>query len=63
VMEIKNGSRWSGADSAIFIVIGSMILEGNEWVYYRAEKPKDHMPEEFSCYKESFLNRFRPLPE
>ena len=62
-MEIKNGSRWSGAENTTFIVIGSMVLEGNEWIYYRAEKPKDHMPEEFSCYKESFLSRFTPLPE
>ncbi len=60
-MEVKNGSRWSGSDSVIFVVIGTMILENKEWVYYRAEKPKDHMPEEFSCYKESFLSRFKPM--
>jgi hypothetical protein len=62
-MEVKNGSRWDGASSGVFVVIGSMVIEGKEWIYYRAEKPKDHMPEEFSCYKESFLSRFRPLPE
>ena len=62
-MEIKNGSRWSSADGTVFIVIGTMLLEGKEWVYYRAEKPKDHMPEEFSCYQESFVGRFSPMPE
>ncbi len=62
-MEIKNGSRWSGSDGTVFVVIGTMIVEGKEWVYYRSEKQKDHMPKEFSCYTESFLNRFRSLPE
>lgn len=62
-MEIKNGSRWHGSDSTVFVVIGTMLVEGKDWVYYRAEKPKDHMPAEYSCYQESFLSRFRPLPE
>ena len=62
-MQIVNGSRWAGTDGKVFIVINTTNLDGHDWVYYRAEKPKDHMPEEFSCYKESFLNRFRPLPE
>lgn len=62
-MQVKNGSRWSSSDGTVFIVIGTMIIEDKEWVYYRAERPKDHMPEEFSCYTESFINRFSPLPE
>jgi hypothetical protein len=60
---IKNGSRWSGGDGRVFVVIGTMIVEGKDWVYYRLEKPVDHMPAEFSCFEESFLSRFRPLPE
>lgn len=60
---IKNGSKWSGADGTIMIVLGTMIVEGKDWVYYRLEKPKDHMPNEFSCFRESFLDRFRPLPD
>jgi hypothetical protein len=62
-MEIKNGSRWSGAEGRIFVVIGTMLVEGKEWVYYRTEKPVEHLPKEFSCYQESFLSRFTPLPE
>ncbi len=62
-MDISMGSKWSSQDGTEFQVIGTMILEGKEWVYYRASKPKDHMPEEFSCYKESFLSRFTKLPE
>lgn len=61
--EIKNGSRWSGPDGVVFTVIGTMIIEGKNWVYYRSEKNKDHLPKEFSCFEESFLARFRPLPE
>lgn len=61
--QIKIGSKWTGTEGRIFVVIGTMQIEGNDWVYYRAENPKDHMPKEFSCYEESFLVRFRPLPE
>jgi hypothetical protein len=60
---IKMGSRWSGGDGKIFTVIGTMIIEDKNWVYYRAEKPKDHHPSEYSCFEESFLARFRSLPE
>ncbi len=62
-MEIKSGSRWWAAGGQKFVVISTTVLEDKEWVYYRAEKPKDDMPHEFSCYKESFLTRFSPLPE
>lgn len=60
---IKNGSKWSGGDGKIFIVIGTMIVDGKNWVYYRAEKPQAHLPSEFSCFEESFLERFRLVPE
>ena len=62
-MAVKNGSRWSSTDGTVFVVIGTMLIEGKDWVYYRAEKPKDHMPDEFSSYQESFVERFSPLPE
>lgn len=60
---IKQGTRWSGSNGKVFVVINTMTLEGKEWVYYRAEQPVDHHPAEFSCYEESFLSRFNPLPE
>lgn len=62
-MDIKIGSSWWGGNSAKFVVIGTMIIDGKEWVYYRSAKPKDDMPQEYSCYKESFLSRFTQLPE
>lgn len=62
-MEIKNGTRWSSSEGKVFVIISTTIVEGKEWVYYRSEKPRDHLPDEFSCYTESFLSRFSPLPE
>lgn len=61
--QIKIGSKWTGTEGRNFVVISTMQIEGKNWVYYRAENPKDHMPKEFSCFEESFLVRFRPLPE
>lgn len=63
MIEIKNGSKWSGGDGKVFIVIGTTIVEGKNWVYYRAEKPQAQQPGEFSCFEESFLERFRQVPE
>lgn len=62
-MEILNGSRWWGVDGRVFVVITTASVEGHEWVYYRTDQPVDHLPKEFSCYTESFLSRFSPLPE
>jgi len=62
-MEIKNGSRWWSNDGRIFVVISTALLEEKEWVYYRTERPIEHLPKEFSCYKESFISRFSLLPE
>ena len=61
--KVCNGSRWWGSDGRVFVVIGTMLVEGKSWVYYRPEKPADHLPSEFSCYEESFLSRFTQLPE
>jgi hypothetical protein len=60
---IKQGSKWEGSDGKVFVVISTTVIEGKDWVYYRAEKLQDHMPTEFSCYEESFLSRFRERPE
>jgi hypothetical protein len=60
---IKQGSKWEGSDGKVFVVISTTVIEGKDWVYYRAEKLQDHMPTEFSCYEESFLARFRERPE
>jgi len=60
---IKMGSKWTSSDGKIFIVLGTVDLEGKRWVYYRSETSEAHLPNEFSCFEESFLARFRPVVE
>ncbi len=61
-MDIKVGSRWAGGGyRQVFIVLSVVYTNDEIWVYYR----DDHgdPPREYSCYKDSFLARFTPLPE
>lgn len=60
---LESGSRWASADGKVFIIITTTTIDGHDWVYYRSERPVDHLPKEFSCYTESFLSRFSKLPE
>ena len=60
---VRDGSKWSGSDGRVFVVINTAVLEEHRWIYYRAEQPVDGHPAEYSCYEESFLSRFTPLPE
>ena len=65
-LAVKEGTIWAGSDRNEFQVIHVVETEGNVWVHYR-EHPKKykHVTEckEYSCYQESFLARFSPLPE
>ncbi len=63
--EIKEGSRWSGNDGNAFRVLHVIEKEGHTWVHYIKEvgKRHEHEPQEYSCYVESFISRFRELPE
>jgi hypothetical protein len=62
-MEIKNGSRWSGSNGKVYHVLHVVELEGHTWVHYILETKEQDINKEFSCYQESFLLRFTPLPE
>jgi hypothetical protein len=53
----KEGSKWQGNESTVFIVLHIIELEEHVWVHYRKEG-NDH---EYSCYLESFLQRFREI--
>lgn len=58
-MQVKQGSLWTSGDKD-FTVLHVIELDGHVWVHYRDQDcPECH---EFSCYVESFLARFRPLP-
>ena len=61
---IKDGTLWQGNNKK-FVVLHTIELEGHIWVHYRDHDPSKSTPEpkEYSCYQESFLARFDPLPE
>ncbi len=59
---VKEGSKWSNSNGKIFHVIHVVELEGHTWVHYIMENADEHSNREFSCYQESFLTRFTPLP-
>lgn len=63
---VKDGSVWTSNDGKRFRVINTTDVEGHRWVYYREDfgnyKSTDGC-REFSCFEESFLERFRELPE
>ena len=60
-MIIKEGSRWWAGDTKKFVVLHLVERDGNTWVHYR--DALGNPPREYSCYKESFLQRFDPVPE
>lgn len=62
---IKVGSRWEGVNTQ-FRVLAVVEAGGHTWVHYREDlgiKVPVLECREYSCYQESFLARFRPLPE
>jgi hypothetical protein len=58
----KNGSKWAGSGQDTFHVLSTIELEGKTWVHYIKDNTQAD-PREYSCYLESFLERFRELPE
>jgi hypothetical protein len=60
-MIIKEGSRWAGSDHKVFVILSEVYTDDAVWIYYREEKGSP--PKEYSCFKDSFLSRFKELPE
>ena len=58
---VKEGSRWWAGNDKRFVVIDVVEADGHTWVHYRDDKSNE--PREYSCYLESFLERFSSLPE
>ena len=55
----KNGSRWVGHGShEEFLVLHTIELGGRTWIHYRE---KDNGEREYSCYVESFIERFKEI--
>jgi hypothetical protein len=61
MIQIKEGSKWSGTDGKRFHVIHVVETDGHTWVHYEQDGVLESR--EFSCYIESFLERFKELPE
>lgn len=53
------GSYWSAGDGVKFRVVETIFLDDNTWVHYI--RLNDNT--EYSCYVESFLQRFSERPE
>jgi hypothetical protein len=61
-MNIKLGSRWAGAGyRQIFVVLAEVKIDDAVWIHYREDLAET--VKEYSCYKDSYLSRFTPLPE
>lgn len=62
---VKAGSVWRTADDKKFRVLSVVEADGHTWVHYRNELPGFNQEEakEYSCYIESFTERFGPTPE
>jgi hypothetical protein len=56
---IKDGSRWAGTDSKVFVVLHTIEQDGHTWVHYRDDSGSP--PREYSCYQESFVQRFNQI--
>jgi hypothetical protein len=62
---VEAGSLWSGNDKC-FRVLSVTEVDGHTWVHYREDrgiKVPAIECREYSCYLESFVARFRQLPE
>lgn len=57
---VKTGSLWTSTNSEKFRVISVIEVDGHTWVYYRKDgcNPNTNECQEFSCYLESFEQRF-----
>lgn len=62
---VEAGTLWEGTDKK-FRVISVTDVDGHTWVHYREDRGTKFPTiecKEYSCYVESFLVRFRQLPE
>jgi hypothetical protein len=61
---VTEGSKWTGVTgNDKFHVIHVVELNGHTWIHYIKENAPEDTTREFSCYLESFLSRFRAIPE
>lgn len=56
-MQINVGTKWQGTGRTQFVVISVTEVDEHIWVHYRDDKGT----REYSCYKESFVQRYSPV--
>jgi hypothetical protein len=56
------GSKWDSGQGKEFIVIEVVDIDNQTWVYYREGGSNLIEPRLYSCFLESFLQRFRSVP-
>jgi hypothetical protein len=62
---VKQGTLWTGGDDKLFRVLSVTEIDGHTWVHYREDrgiKVPAVECREYSCYLESFVQRFREIP-
>lgn len=62
---VEQGSLWAGSERDLFRVLSVTEVDGHTWVHYRQDRGHYSSTEglrEYSCYLESFLLRFRQVP-
>jgi hypothetical protein len=65
-VQIKVGTLWWAGDTKKFRVLSVTTIDGHDWVHYREDlglKTPANECKEYSCYLESFVERFRQCPE
>lgn len=60
---IREGSKWDSGQGKIFRVLHTIEVDGHTWIHYIKDNAPEDKTREYSCYLESFLSRFTPLPE
>ena len=62
---VEAGTLWWAGEDKKFRVLNVTEIEGHTWVHYREEKKIYPCPDckEYSCYIESFVQRFSPATE
>jgi len=53
----KEGSKWTSSNNVFVVVLHTIDLDNHTWVHYR----KESSDQAYSCYVESFLERFTPV--
>jgi hypothetical protein len=53
----KEGSKWTSSSNVSVVVLHTIDLDDHIWVHYR----KESGDQAYSCYVESFLERFTPV--